>query len=391
MTQDNPQKLVGQGGEYADALAAAQGTAAQHGFAHVSSKWYPKTISYDDALNQIECERRQREDIMFDAQLVSFGLNGNCDLSVVIGDREFCPTEHAARQLCNWFGVPGTMLTHYHYGEAHDEGGMQVLLHAFRDAQRRTFQGAKTLRFRTYSDGTLRAILSEKYSCVDNRAYLELMRELIPGGRCSHWRGDADTLYGRILIPDTIRTEDDSDYGGAIGVSNCEIGKRTLGSSPELFRFICMNGCVHGETKGKAYKQRHIGIVADAWKEDIRRNLDAQIPLITTGIPLLLATHGMVADSPMVNIFAAVAKANQFDQGQATELVKQFTNHSNEKSAFGTIDALTRASQTFDPADQFRADTFAGQLLDSANWARLNSAARGLSEKDVNKVFGVAV
>ena len=63
----------------------------------------------------------------------------------------------------------------------------------------------------------MRAMLSNKYAIVNNQWMMEVIQEAVPNGMLSHWRGDADTMYGNVLIPDSIREEDDSDYaiGGA--------------------------------------------------------------------------------------------------------------------------------------------------------------------------------
>ncbi len=44
-----------------------------------------------------------------------------------------------------------------------------------------------------------------------------------------------------------------------VSVSNCEIGKRALGSLPSLFRAICMNGCIWGQAYGEKIKVVHRG------------------------------------------------------------------------------------------------------------------------------------
>jgi hypothetical protein len=95
---------------------------------------------------------------------------------------------------------------------------------------------------RTWSDGTLRAFLSQKYTIVNNAWFLDVLSKAIPGGVVSHWKGDADSIFGNVLIPDTIRAEADSDFGGMLSVGNSEIGTRRISSLPSVFRAICMNG-----------------------------------------------------------------------------------------------------------------------------------------------------
>jgi hypothetical protein len=94
-----------------------------------------------------------------------------------------------------------------------DEQDGNTLCTIINNAKRR-LKSTKKYLWRTRQDGTLRAMLTDKYAIVNNEWLLEVWQRLIPGGRLSHWRGDSDTIYGNILIPDSIREEDDSDYGG---------------------------------------------------------------------------------------------------------------------------------------------------------------------------------
>ena len=180
------------------------------------------------------------------------------------------------------------------------------------------------MKLQTYSDGTLRAWLSDSYSEVDNRWYLEQVKNIIPVGRLSHWRGDADTIWGNVLISDTIREEFDSEYGGMVSVSNCEIGKRALGSLPSLFRAICMNGCIWGQAYGEKIKVVHRGeIDLDQLKLKLRDNIEKQIKLIPDGIERMLGIRAMGTDGvAMKNIIAATAQKERIDRSGASAILQ---------------------------------------------------------------------
>lgn len=365
-----------------------QGVASDEGFNHVSKLWYPKTISFEDGMEKITQEKRQREDILFQAKDVRFQATGK-NVLVILGDRTFSPTAHAAKQVCNWFKTPQTLLTFYKEPDVQD---MEVLEHALNNGKRAYADKDKPLLFRTYQDGTLRGLMSDKYSTVDNVWYLELLQKLIPGGRLSHWKGDADTIYGNILIPDTIREEDDSDYGGLLNIGNCEIGRRVIFQTPSLFRAICCNGILWGETKGIELRQRHIRIDLEELREAIKANIGKQIPLLTIKLPELLNTHNLKAEVGVANLFAAIAKRNNLTTEVTGEFMVQWDEHSNEKTAFGVIDAVTRAGQKFDADTWFACDSIGGALMreGEAGWNRINSFAKSLTDKDINKAFGIA-
>lgn len=368
-----------------------QGTAEKEGFRNVSQHWLPKTMTFEQGREQLAQMAAEREDSLIDAREIEFEI-ADKGISVVIGDRPFTPTDRAARQLCKWMNVPETVWAFYSEGNADER---ELLQKAFEVGQRKTFSKAKPLLFRTYKDGTLRAVLSDSYSIVNCDWYLGVLAELIPGGRLSHFNfSSADTIFGNILIPDTIRTEDDSDYGGMISISNSEIGQRTVSQTPSIFRAICMNGCIWGQTEGTMMRQRHRGIDLSELKNAIRENVNSQIPLLTTRTDDLIATHMLkceVTDN-MANIFAAIAKANNLSGKPALDMASEWNQESRERSLFGAIDAVTRAAQSQDAATWHRMDIIGGQLMNGGSrvWDNLRAIGRNMTEKEVNKVYGVS-
>jgi hypothetical protein len=245
--------------------------------------------------------------------------------------------------------------------------------------------------------------LSDRYTPINNVWYLETVAELFKeiGGdepRLSHWKGDADTLYGNILIPDTCRAEDDSDYGGMISVSNCEIGIRRLSQFPSIFRAICMNGCIWDQLSGTKVNRVHRGeINLNELRIDIATNINDQIPLISAGVSRFLALRDMSIekDVQLSNIFALIATENamSFGQnGQAATLVNQYLAHeASNRNLFGVVNAITRSAQLYSNAEWVRFDEVAGKYmgLTEGQWETFKARAKAMDTKVHDKVFGV--
>lgn len=368
-----------------------QGVAADKGFRNVSQFWYPQTKSFDEGIEQVAREAQTREDIKFSPKNLTFHNDGS--MTVGIDGRMFKPTEHASRQLCNWLGVPQTMWTHYHGGDADD---LAVLNHAFENGRKKISADSpdKELLFRTYQDGTLRAVLSTSYSIVDNQWYLEILKELLPEGRLSHFDfSNADTIYGAVLIPDTLRKESDSDYGGLLDISNCEIGTRTVSQTPSLFRAICMNGCRWGEVGGVEMKKRHRGVILETLRMMIANNVNTQIPLLTNHIDTFLGMRNWKNTSPIENIFASIAKNNQLGYDVVRSFAQEWMTHSKENTAFGVVDAITRGCQQHSADVWDTCNGIAGSILmkGTKGWDSINNVANSMEAKTVAKVFGTAV
>jgi len=395
-----------------DAVHAGQKMSADVGFKCVSRIWYDKTQPISAGIDQILDNAKTREDICCPAKHMGMGTNseGKLILEYVDG-REFIPTEHAYKQLATWCGVSHQFVKDMNSDVLAQNGKVkynrdskdaETLLHVFQNGYRR-IESDKEFRFRTYGDGTLRAMLSDRYAVLDNVWYLETLSELFKeiGGdepRLSHWKGDADTLFGNVLIPDTCRQESDSDYGGMISVSNCEIGIRRLSQIPSVFRAICMNGCIWDQESGENISKVHRGAIdLKEMRCLIAENINSQIPLMAEGVTRFLALRDKVVakDVKLSNLFAMVAYENAMSfgvSGQAATMVKKFSDfEASNRNLFGIVNAITRTGQEYGNADWVRFDTIAGKLMNFSDgqWENLQARAKAIDPKVYNKVFGV--
>jgi hypothetical protein len=379
-----------------------QGDSSDKGFKNVSQGWFDKTLSYEQGRQLLSEQKAKTHDIVATISEMTpmQDDNGHFVMRYMDG-RMFRPTEHAVGQIGNWSGA-GKWFLYSLMNNPTNEKGVQLFSRDVGDAETvvkvlqngfRRVNPEKPFLWRVREDGTLRAMLTDQYAIVNNEWFLDAIEKIIPDGRLSHWRGDADTIYGNVLIPDSLRKEQDSDYGGMISVGNSEIGERRISSIPSIFRAICMNGCIWGQEKGVGIKTVHRGNI-DLQKlfNQIKMNLEAQIPLIPTGIQSLLRTNWLGWDGlSMRPIFAQVAMTYKLTRQQATECLEA---HGIERgnNLFGIINAITRAGQKMDSPSWVKMDTVAGSLmqLDSDEWHYFKRSAKSLKEKQVDSMFTAA-
>ncbi len=398
----NYEPLKGQGTS-GDFVLNSQTIATDEGFSHVSKTWYDKTLSYDEGMELLESERGQREDFLIPRSEIAFDvreIDGQWKFGAEIDDRFFVPTDHALVQLvskaCNGKGTGFVRdLTNDHPKFKRDEFDARTIRGIITNGIRRVDASTK-YKIRCHNDGTMRAFLSERYAEVDNRWYLEQIKNIIPAGRLSHWKGDSNTIWGNVLIPDTIREEDDSDYGGMVSIGNCEIGKRNVKSLPSVFRAICMNGCIWDQTKGSEIKVRHIGdIDLNSLAMKLRNNIEAQIPLLPQGIQRMLGIRAKGTDGvPMKNLIAATAETHKIDKRGASAVLQAWVKDESpiapeDRSLFDIVNSVTRAGQSLDNQSWVRFDQIGGQLVNYTDnqWTNLKSRAESYDDKDFKRVF----
>lgn len=382
-------------GSFVRNLQGSTGKGFQEG-THVHKDWWAKTKTFEQVMQDTQTAIDNREDILAETKTISC-VSENDDFYFQLQDgRKFRPTDHAIEQFSVRTGVTSSSflreMRNIEGFDSHDANTMAIVGN---NALRR-IEPDKKFRLRTYTDGTCRAFVTEQYAPVDNRWYLEVLSEFIPGGRFSHWRGDEDTIYGNVLIPDTIMDygSDDSDYGGMISVGNCEIGTRRISQMPSLFRAICLNGCIWGQTKGEKIRRVHRGNIDLAeLKLEIAKNIQDQIPLLAPGIKKFLDTRAMETGKASIKgIIASVSSDYKLSKKEATEFLSQYGEFESEhRSLFGIINGLTRAGQKFDNKAWVRFDEIAGSLMETSaeRWNTILRRADTFTDKDYEKVFSL--
>jgi hypothetical protein len=387
-------------------VLSGQTLASEQGFRNVSKLWFDKTLTFEQGLERLDDDKAKTHDISatVDEMVPTVDALGNFALLHKPTETYYQPTPHAVKQMGHWADTgtwyvenmlvnPKDLKGRDKY--ARDREDSETLAKVFRNGFRRLDQSKKFF-FRTREDGTLRAMLTDRFAVIDNRWFVEKLKEFIPGGRLSHWRGDGDTLYGNVLIPDTIRQEKDSEYGGMLSIGNSEIGERRVSSVPSIFRAICMNGCIWGQTKGKGIRQVHRGkINLDHLALEIKENLNRQIPLLPQGIDRLLGLRSYAWDGASAKVvIAAVADNFRLSKRQASAVLNGWNIEEQltpelSKTLFGVTNAITRAGQTLDNSDWVKFDEMAGELTewDGDDFGKLVANAKSLKVDEVEEMY----
>ena len=393
-----------------DFVLKNQKTSEDKGFQNVSAIWLDQCIDYDTAMDKIANDQAKIQDIRGGLQDWKPTVNENDEVVLRYKDgREFVPTDHALKNIAVAGRTSDWFLRDLRDDKSHqtkdevifkrDVDDAQLLVHCLKQTLWRDdrFDQEKDRLWRTWSDGSLRAMLSDKYAIVNNMWVMDVIREAIPGGMLSHWRGDADNMYGNILIPDSIRQEDDSDYGGMLSIGNSEIGMRRISSCPSVFRAICMNGCIWDQEKGRSIRQVHRGeLNLSLLKNEIVRNLNEQIPLMNHGIDLLLKLREYGSNGvPMSKIVGQFCSDFRVTKKQSYGVLKAFAVEKGEvdslaNSAFGVANAFTRFGQTLNDEGWVKFDEIGGKVVNitEAKWTATVERSKSIGEKDLEKIFG---
>lgn len=388
-------QLIGQGTS-GDFVLQTQGGSEEEGFKNVSQYWIKTCLTYDQCLEKLAAERSHREDIVSRWADWEFVPHGNGIGLKNVDDRVFTPTEYALTKLCEWSSILPSFVHKTISPEFEaDELDIELLCSTLNHRKERQHEDNKNeerkLLFRTYDNSHLRAVLTTQYAPIDNEWYVGVLKDLIPNGVVSHLRGNCDDLFANVLIPDNIRHEEDSDYGGMFAVKNSEIGRASLDCLPSLYRSICRNGTIWNQTEGINLRQVHKGnIKLSDLAMRIGECLDNQIKLIPEVMEKFIALRKCeFTDVNIENVICAVSEQMKFTPKQAFDITAEFVEHeSHSKTAFSIINSITRAGQlyTCDVTEQF--DKIGGTLI-SANWDNIRAKAKTYADADLIRILGL--
>jgi hypothetical protein len=386
-------KGVGTSGDF---VKEQQGTA--EGFSFVSQFWLPQTLSYQECIENMEKERDKIEDIKGKWADWKFSIGENGIELVNQDGRGFQPTQHAINQASGYCEVIPSFIHKTLSPEFQaDETDLQQLVDMMNYRKVRYHQTNKNedreLTFRTYNNSTLRAVLSTQYMPINNSWLIGLMETLVPGGRISHLRGDLDNMYCNVLLPDNVRYEEDSGYGGMFSIRNSEIGQAAFDCQPSVLRSICRNGCLHNQTKGISFRQVHKGkLDLKTLAVEIGENLHKQIKLI----PVIMENYLRLRqyefhDVALTGVFANIVERFRLTPAQGSDIISQFAQfEKTDRTAFGVVNALTRSGQLYDAETTLLYDSYGGQLV-GADWDGIVKKANSYSKEDIAKLLGLSI
>lgn len=347
-------------------------------FCHVSQKWLDRCKPISAAIESITRQVTQDYSIVL-GEL--FFIQDSKGVQFLTQGHVLKLDEYAIGQFCNLVELPRAVFKHYN---SEILARQTILLDCLSQARKENPE--RKLVLRTQS-GTIYGVVTPSYSPIANVDFLEILGDIIPDGLVSHDTSTPFGLFCNILIPDTLRNESDSDYGGMVRVTNSEIGRSSLSVLPSIFRAICMNGNVWGSQDGMKYSRKHVGISLFELKKELAQCVHDQIPLVDYHIRSLLDSHKLKLETTIDKVIVQSVLDNGWNSDFCIDISSEWLKYSNEKTCFGVIDGITRAAQNQSNEVWSSAENFAGSILSPKNWESLNRRASILTNDDIHRVF----
>jgi len=214
---------------------------------------------------------------------------------------------------------------------------------------------------------TLRAVLTERYSPLDNRALLESLRKSLPPHLLVQWIAlDDESFHLRMFDPNLRRdVRSDDPLQAGLHIANSEVGKRSVTVDAVVYREVCSNGLVR-LVKGKSIlQQRHIGVAPAHFTVLLRQAM--QQSLLTA--QEFMTQMAVAADQPLQDVEKELKQlvshwklTQSFVEQVQASLQQEDARY--QETVFGLVNAVTHAAQTLDADRRYEMEAFAGKLLE---------------------------
>jgi len=363
-------------------------------FPNVAKEWVDQCVTWDVFFEQLEVSAQFNRDVVvpFDDISVTLGDTGVMQMRIDEGV-PYRVSDRALQQLAGnqYLGCGARVFGLPRSGEEIE--GIDLFLRTRMDEVKGVLGSDKNVFLRLRDDGgsrSVRAILSEQYKPVDHRWLMGVIFQNIPSGIISHFDSEkyfssgGDFLKTNVLIPESLREEKDSGFGGMFSASNSEIGTGRYKTIPSIFRSICRNGCIWGQNEDKKYSVNgvHKGKDTD-WGMlafEFSRTLNLAIPMVSTGIDQYLQLHTLKADS-IVPVLFAIGEGittNKLERKQLWDAFNAEPEAMMENDAYAVVNAVTRYAQELSYDRQEQVEQHAGDLMglwlgDKAQWDKVVS------------------
>jgi hypothetical protein len=372
---------------------------------HVAKIWQDKCTLFSDFVSAVKSQVEFKEDIVKKESEIRLK-----DANTLIDGTPL--TKSGMNSLRMFTDIPSSMIS-FLSERGYDEE-LTKFVNAELDLREKQWndngKDPRDFRVRTRqgNDGeqVIRAIVSERYGVIDNYSALEMIANSMPsleGALASHIFNDGDDIYGNVLVPDYMKSEPDSDYGVGIAFRNSEIRNSTFKISPFLFRAICLNGMIWGRENSEiSVNQKHMGII-DLEKLQEQVTIAVKVALSQgNDLMTLLSLSKQVKVKDEIATIALLARDNKMtiEQGKAwhkgyLDSLSEAHGDVHEKSAFGIVNGLTRASQDYNGSTREQMETIASKILApsidadlqaiSKRWGMIDELAKQMGEKTINQ------
>jgi hypothetical protein len=229
---------------------------------------------------------------------------------------------------------------------------------------------------------SLRAVLTDRYTPLDNRTLIEALQKTLPSHFEVQWLALNEESFHLRLIDPTLSREvlaGDPIMAG-LHISNSECGRRAAVVDSTVFRKVCANGMIRLIRGKNILCQRHVAVSPPHFVALLKQSLSIGLATASDFMEQMeWATKESVRDvEAEMKSLAQHWHLSQSFVGQVQASLK-LERADQQETVFGLVNAVTQAAQTLDAEARYEMEVVAGKLLERKSMQSLRGGGRNRS------------
>ena len=306
-------------------------------------------------------QSRKIEMFSHDFNIKKGHLSINTDLDLYSSDMDCLPmSPYALSQLCGKIGVP------VRYINKCIETGRLDLAH---DNLTSWLQDYKSdMLIREY-DGKVRGVLTSKYSVCDTPEIIDVVNDVVDveNYNIKGFFLNEERFHLRLVSKEMLPISNEDLFSG-ITIDSSDVGRSPVVVTFFIYKQVCTNGLVVSKGNGTLFHQKHIGITAEEFKDDLYKSLEVVAEVEKSVMNSIEVTRntGLYNDlrSPedIQTLINGIKNTTKLSEEHSKKVIDIMQN-SYETNRWGMINAITEVAQEFSFERRLELERIAGSLL----------------------------
>lgn len=305
--------------------------------------------SFDKLLNRAIEIQNDSNDYIINAKEITM----NNELNLVFDDKKLPMSDFASSGLCGKLKVPTVYFNRC--AQQNKELAAKNINEWLKDDPRQFL-------VREY-DGRVRGLLSGSYARFDAP---EILNALSDSMDMFHYKTkgsfiNEERLHVR-LIEDEMLPIDGEDLFAGITLDSSDVGRSGLYVRFFIYKQVCTNGLIIPKSCGELFRQKHVGISSEDFKNGLIEGLESFNEIKTNVIEMIRESKEIPTNDDIEKLTEEIKNSTKLSDDTVDEVI-MLMDTSYDRSKWGLINGITEVAQKYTLERRLQLEQIAGELL----------------------------
>lgn len=309
-----------------------------------------EAIAIDRDFDKLKAEAQKIQSLTVDYAVGAKNLHMDDDLNIVFDNMRMPMSAFASSGLCGKLNVP---TVYFNRCAAENPQLAATNINSWLTDDSRDFM------LRTY-DGRIRGCLSAYYSKFDAPDLLTALDEAL-GMDNYKLKGsfiNEERLHVRMVEKEMLPIDGEDLFAG-ITIDSSDIGRSGLYVQFFIYKQVCTNGLIVPRSSGRLFRQKHIGISSEEFKEGLLDGLTKFDEIKESSIEMIKRNKEIPTGEEILDEIKEKTKLTE----DVVEEVIHLVDSSYDRSRWGIINGITEIAQNYSLERRLQLEAIAGEML----------------------------